>query len=144
MSSLSNSLQLKHGLALWCPHSSSLTRPHPSSSIRFRSFHRNFVVASSSFSNDNRESVYLNQIFLLFYFPIWSIILCLYNLIEFGLFIRFVIVGGGNAAGYAARTFVEHGMADGRLCIVSKEVNSISYFAFWVLNFRTWREDDDW
>jgi hypothetical protein len=31
-------------------------------------------------------------------------------------------VGGGNAAGYAARTFVEHGMADGRLCIVSKEV----------------------
>nr|ACP43575.1 chloroplast monodehyroascorbate reductase [Avicennia marina] len=35
---------------------------------------------------------------------------------------EFVIVGGGNAAGYAARTFVEHGMADGRLCIVSKEV----------------------
>lgn len=32
-----------------------------------------------------------------------------------------MIVGGGNAAGYAARTFVEHGMADGRLCIVSKE-----------------------
>jgi len=37
---------------------------------------------------------------------------------------RYVIVGGGNAAGYAARTFVEHGMADGRLCIVSKEVLS--------------------
>ncbi|GAB2296787.1 hypothetical protein Dimus_030891 [Dionaea muscipula] len=36
---------------------------------------------------------------------------------------EFVIVGGGNAAGYAARTFVEHGMADGRLCIVSKEVS---------------------
>ncbi|EXB37294.1 Monodehydroascorbate reductase [Morus notabilis] len=34
---------------------------------------------------------------------------------------EFVIVGGGNAAGYAARTFVEHGMADGRLCIVAKE-----------------------
>ena len=32
-----------------------------------------------------------------------------------------MIVGGGNAAGYAARTFVEHGMADGRLAIVSKE-----------------------
>jgi monodehydroascorbate reductase (NADH) len=32
-----------------------------------------------------------------------------------------VIVGGGNAAGYAARTFVENGMADGRLCIVTKE-----------------------
>lgn len=38
---------------------------------------------------------------------------------------RFVIVGGGNAAGYAARTFVELGMADGRLAIVSKEVNQI-------------------
>ncbi|GAA0153936.1 oxidoreductase [Lithospermum erythrorhizon] len=34
---------------------------------------------------------------------------------------EFVIVGGGNAAGYAAKTFVEHGMANGRLCIVSKE-----------------------
>ncbi|KAL6556412.1 Monodehydroascorbate reductase, chloroplastic/mitochondrial [Orobanche gracilis] len=34
---------------------------------------------------------------------------------------EFVIVGGGNAAGYAARTFVEHSMADGKLCIVSKE-----------------------
>lgn len=34
---------------------------------------------------------------------------------------EYVIVGGGNAAGYAARTFVEHRMADGRLCIVSKE-----------------------
>ncbi|KAH7668936.1 Monodehydroascorbate reductase (NADH) protein [Dioscorea alata] len=34
---------------------------------------------------------------------------------------EFVIIGGGNAAGYAARTFVEHGMADGKLCIVSKE-----------------------
>ncbi|CAN1743542.1 Monodehydroascorbate reductase, chloroplastic/mitochondrial [Linum perenne] len=34
---------------------------------------------------------------------------------------EFVIVGGGNAAGYAARTFVENGMADGKLCIVTKE-----------------------
>ncbi|CAK9141944.1 unnamed protein product [Ilex paraguariensis] len=34
---------------------------------------------------------------------------------------EYVIVGGGNAAGYAARTFVEHGMANGKLCIVSKE-----------------------
>ena len=34
---------------------------------------------------------------------------------------RFVIVGGGNAVGYAARTFVEKGMADGKLCIVSKK-----------------------
>ncbi|CAB4279979.1 unnamed protein product [Prunus armeniaca] len=37
---------------------------------------------------------------------------------------EFVIVGGGNAAGYAARTFVEHGMADGRLAIVSKEAHA--------------------
>ncbi|KAI3691808.1 hypothetical protein L6452_31610 [Arctium lappa] len=35
---------------------------------------------------------------------------------------EFVIVGGGNAAGYATRTFVEQGMADGKLCIVSKEL----------------------
>lgn len=34
---------------------------------------------------------------------------------------EYVIVGGGNSAGYAARTFVEHGMADGKLCIVTKE-----------------------
>lgn len=46
----------------------------------------------------------------------------------FLIFFRFVIVGGGNAAGYAARTFVEHGMADGRLCIVSKEV--IRFYSF--------------
>ncbi|XP_042022164.1 monodehydroascorbate reductase, chloroplastic/mitochondrial-like isoform X1 [Salvia splendens] len=35
---------------------------------------------------------------------------------------EYVIVGGGNSAGYAARTFVEHGLADGKLCIISKEV----------------------
>ncbi|KAK4486476.1 hypothetical protein RD792_009156, partial [Penstemon davidsonii] len=34
---------------------------------------------------------------------------------------EYLIVGGGNAAGYAARTFVDHGLADGKLCIVSKE-----------------------
>ncbi|XP_022845447.1 monodehydroascorbate reductase, chloroplastic/mitochondrial-like isoform X2 [Olea europaea var. sylvestris] len=32
---------------------------------------------------------------------------------------------GGNAAGYAARTFVEHGLANGKLCIVSKEEESV-------------------
>lgn len=36
-------------------------------------------------------------------------------------------MGGGNAAGYAARTFVEHGMADGKLCIVSKEVTFLGF-----------------
>ncbi|XP_052171357.1 monodehydroascorbate reductase, chloroplastic/mitochondrial [Diospyros lotus] len=88
MAALSNSLVLKHGLSLWCPQSSSLDRIHRHSSVPSRSFRRSYVVAASSFANENRE---------------------------------FVIVGGGNAAGYAARTFVEHGMADGKLCIVSKE-----------------------
>jgi hypothetical protein len=39
-----------------------------------------------------------------------------------------VIVGEGNTAGYVARTFVEHGMADGRLCVVSKEVSLLALF----------------
>lgn len=86
MASVSNSLSFKHGLSLWCPQSPSLHRIQHSSARNFQ--RRGFVVACSSFANENRE---------------------------------FVIVGGGNAAGYAARTFVEHGMADGRLCIVSKE-----------------------
>lgn len=86
---MANSLTIKHGLSFWCPQSASLNRiPQPSSSVPSTSFRRNYIVASSSFANDNRE---------------------------------FVIVGGGNAAGYAARTFVEHGMANGKLCIVSKE-----------------------
>ncbi|CAN4127303.1 unnamed protein product [Withania somnifera] len=34
---------------------------------------------------------------------------------------EYVVVGGGNAAGYAARSFVEHGQANGKLCIVTKE-----------------------
>ncbi|KAG6579530.1 Monodehydroascorbate reductase, chloroplastic/mitochondrial, partial [Cucurbita argyrosperma subsp. sororia] len=88
MAAASNSVSLKHGLSLWCPHSGSFSRAQPKSSVSFRSFRRSYVVASSAFANENRE---------------------------------FVIVGGGNAAGYAARTFVEHGMADGRLCIVTKE-----------------------
>ncbi|CAN0910445.1 Monodehydroascorbate reductase, chloroplastic/mitochondrial [Linum grandiflorum] len=86
MASISSSLSLKQGLSLWPSDSAaSLSR---TSKIGFRSFRRSYVVASSTFSNENRE---------------------------------FVIVGGGNAAGYAARTFVEHGLADGKLCIVTKE-----------------------
>nr|ADN33718.1 hypothetical protein [Cucumis melo subsp. melo] len=42
------------------------------------------------------------------------------NLVDY-IFFRFEIVGGGNATGYATGTFVEQGMADGRLSIVSKE-----------------------
>lgn len=47
------------------------------------------------------------------------------------IYFRFVIVGGGNAAGYAAKTFVEHGMANGKLCIVSKEVIFLT-LAIWI------------
>uniref|UniRef100_A0A803PNM7 monodehydroascorbate reductase (NADH) n=2 Tax=Cannabis sativa TaxID=3483 RepID=A0A803PNM7_CANSA len=86
LSSSSSSLW-KNGLSLRATQSTSIVRSTALLGYR-RTFRRSFVVASSSFDNDNRE---------------------------------FVIVGGGNAAGYAARTFVEHGMADGRLCIVSKE-----------------------
>ncbi|KAJ9173653.1 hypothetical protein P3X46_016769 [Hevea brasiliensis] len=88
MATVSNSLSLKHGLSLCSPHFSSLNRSFHTPTVGYRTVYRNYVVASSAFSNENRE---------------------------------FVIVGGGNAAGYAARTFVEHGMADGRLCIVTKE-----------------------
>lgn len=42
-------------------------------------------------------------------------------------------MGGGNAAGYAARTFVEHGMAGGKLCIVSKEVIFLVLISFLLL-----------
>lgn len=86
--SISNSFSIKHGLSLWCPQSTSINRIPYTCSTASRSFRRNYVAASSSFDNENRE---------------------------------FVIIGGGNAAGYAARSFVEHGMANGRLCIVSKE-----------------------
>ncbi|OAE28083.1 hypothetical protein AXG93_4577s1150 [Marchantia polymorpha subsp. ruderalis] len=34
---------------------------------------------------------------------------------------EYVIVGGGNAAGYAAKAFVENGAAEGKVCIVAKE-----------------------
>ncbi|KAK1356438.1 Monodehydroascorbate reductase [Heracleum sosnowskyi] len=83
---MANSLSIKHGLSLWCPQS--LPSNRVSCPVSLPSIRRSFVVASSSFANENRE---------------------------------FVIVGGGNAAGYAAKSFVEHGMASGKLCIVSKE-----------------------
>lgn len=41
---------------------------------------------------------------------------------------RYVVVGGGNSAGYAAKTFVEHGQANGKLCIVTKEVILVKLF----------------
>lgn len=36
---------------------------------------------------------------------------------------RYVIVGGGNAAGYAAKAFVDNDQAAGKLAIVSSEVS---------------------
>ncbi|CAA6673738.1 unnamed protein product [Spirodela intermedia] len=84
---------LRHGVSLWCPQSPALRRVNllPCSHLSTSSFRRSFSVAASASSSFANENR------------------------------EFVIVGGGNAAGYAARTFVEHGMADGRLCIVSKE-----------------------
>ncbi|KAK6935431.1 FAD/NAD(P)-binding domain [Dillenia turbinata] len=92
MSTVSNSLSFKHGLSLWCPQPTSLNRiPHHVLS---------FSLASS---NSSRRTYVAAST-------------------DFANENReFVIVGGGNAAGYAARTFVEHGMANGKLCIVSKE-----------------------
>ncbi|XP_057967041.1 monodehydroascorbate reductase, chloroplastic/mitochondrial [Malania oleifera] len=91
MATLSNSLSVKHGLSIWCPRSTSLNRITRQPSS----------VGSRSLSRRScvaaASSAFANE-----------------NR-------EFVIVGGGNAAGYAARTFVEQGMADGRLCIVSKE-----------------------
>jgi len=34
---------------------------------------------------------------------------------------RYVIIGGGNVAGYAAKEFVANGGAKGELCIISSE-----------------------
>lgn len=120
MAAASNSVSLKHGLSLWCPHSGSFSRAQPKSSVSFRSFRRSYVVASSDFANENRESVF----FISFLPDFVGSCGVDGEFCGFCFFCscRFVIVGGGNAAGYAARTFVEHGMADGRLCIVTKEV----------------------
>lgn len=52
MASMYNSLALKHGLSMRCPRSASLNR---SPSIGFRVSRRSFVVASSTFANENRE-----------------------------------------------------------------------------------------
>lgn len=34
---------------------------------------------------------------------------------------KFVILGGGNAAGYAAYEFIKRGIGPGELCIISEE-----------------------
>lgn len=34
---------------------------------------------------------------------------------------KFVILGGGNASGYAAREFASNGVAAGELCIITDE-----------------------
>ncbi|XP_078445849.1 monodehydroascorbate reductase 6 [Wolffia australiana] len=82
---------LRHGVSLWCPQPTSLRRFDLRPFSHLSSFRRRFSVVASVSSDYANENR------------------------------EFVIVGGGNAAGYAARAFVEHGMADGKLCIVSKE-----------------------
>lgn len=141
MAAASNSVSLKHGLSLWCPNSGPLRGPHRPSSVAFRGFRRSYVAASTAFANENRESV------LSFNFVQICVGSCEGSLgwrMNFCGFCvgswRFVIVGGGNAAGYAARTFVEHGMADGRLCIVSKEVIRFHMFLIaYILKCWPWR-----
>lgn len=73
-------------------------------------------------------------------FAIFFLTLCLGGLLIFLMkflhlltlsLLRVVIVGGGNSAGYAARALVEHGMADKKLCIVTKEV--LVYFVHFYL-----------
>lgn len=54
MASIANSSSFKHGVPLWYRHHSP---PHSSASIGFRTFRRSYVVSSSAFANENRESV---------------------------------------------------------------------------------------
>uniref|UniRef100_A0A1D1XTA1 Monodehydroascorbate reductase, chloroplastic n=1 Tax=Anthurium amnicola TaxID=1678845 RepID=A0A1D1XTA1_9ARAE len=97
MAAASGSPTVRRGASLWCPRSPALRRarvlpcPRPTPSSSGSCSRRSFSVAAAASSSFANENR------------------------------EFVVVGGGNAAGYAARTFVEHGMADGRLCIVSKE-----------------------
>ncbi|CAO2819110.1 unnamed protein product [Amaranthus hypochondriacus] len=87
-----NSLSLKHGFSLYSS-SNSLTISQLNCTPSF--------LASRSFTNTRRFSIAASS---------------------FANENReYVIVGGGNAAGYAAKTFVENGFADGKLCIVTKE-----------------------
>lgn len=82
---------LKSGVSLWCPRSGALDRSSRLPSIGYLVDHSRRAFVTAAASNFANDNR------------------------------EFVIVGGGNAAGYAARKFVEHGMADGRLCIVCKE-----------------------
>lgn len=131
MAVVSNSLQIKHGLSLWCPQSASINRTHWRCSIGLGNVRRrSYVAASSAFANENREWGFDCNLSLRL--EIDLIIKLIFQICVF-FFFRFVIVGGGNAAGYAARTFVEHGMANGRLCIVSKEASLAQFLAFELL-----------
>ncbi|XP_021757554.1 monodehydroascorbate reductase 5, mitochondrial-like [Chenopodium quinoa] len=93
MATISNSLSLKHGYSLNSSSSSfSLSKFHSKPSfIASRTFNGNRSFSIAASSSFSNDNR------------------------------EYVIVGGGNAAGYAARTFVEHGLADGKLCIVTKE-----------------------
>lgn len=92
MAAMSSSVSLKHGLSHWCPHSSSLSKLHSSPPSLLAPRTFHYRAFSVRASSDFAND---NR--------------------------EYVIVGGGNAAGYAARTFVENGLADGKLCIVCKE-----------------------
>lgn len=127
--------------SLWSPSSSPITtrlRRAAPFALPGGCRRKSFVAASAAFANENREWV----LFLLFFKKkkFYLVLGWLGWWWVLRWWCRFVIVGGGNAAGYAARSFVEHGMADGRLCIVTKEVELIifDFFFFFVLLAFSW------
>ncbi|MQL80527.1 hypothetical protein Taro_012968, partial [Colocasia esculenta] len=119
MAAASGSPTLRHGVSLWCPQSPALRSatalPCPHTVPSFGRFRRSLSVAAAAATSGSKESRACDP-FRLFANAIARMVI--WNLIAAACESA---VGGGNAAGYAARTLVEHGMADGRLCIVSKE-----------------------
>ncbi|KAL2902645.1 Monodehydroascorbate reductase chloroplastic/mitochondrial [Bienertia sinuspersici] len=94
MATMSNSLSLKHGFSVYSSSSSSFTLSKLNCNPSFvasRTLHGSRSFSIAASANFANDNR------------------------------EYVIVGGGNAAGYAARTFVEHGLADGKLCMVTKE-----------------------
>lgn len=83
---------VRHGAALWCP----------------QPYQRNPLRASSKQCMQGVCSRILH----------FSTISCTANA---DLSKEYVIVGGGNAAGYAVRAFTEHGVEGGKICVISKE-----------------------
>ncbi|KAH7282654.1 hypothetical protein KP509_35G042000 [Ceratopteris richardii] len=83
----------RHGVSLWCPQSC-----HQGNELRFSLKHGiegDWPKVRRSFTISCAANADLSK--------------------------DYVIVGGGNAAGYAVRAFTEHGVDGSKICIVSKE-----------------------